>query len=315
VSTAVETLTPRGVNRPTRPGRWRRYAVGYAFVAPIVVFFLTFVLYPFIRSFYIALTQWSGFGVPRFVGLMNFQNMMDDPVFWKAMQITLVFTVVSTVLQTILPMLLALLLVAGWRGSVVFRTVFFMPQVVSLVVSGLLWQMMYDGNFGLVNRILTSVGLGGLTHNWLADQNTVLPAILVVSLWQSAGFFMLIFFAGLQGIDRTLYEAARVDGADMVREILHITVPMLRPVTAVVITLNILGGVKAFELIYVMTGGGPNHASEVLGTYLYGLAFGSTAGATPAVGYATAVSVVVFALGMGAVALQLWMTRRAARDV
>ncbi len=313
MSTAVETVR-RDAARASRAPRLQSYLVGYAFIVPIVAFFLTFVLYPFVRSFYISLTQWSGFGVPRFVGLMNFQNMLDDPVFWRSLETTLVFTVVSTVLQTVLPMLLAILLIAGWRGSVVFRTVFFMPQVVSLVVSGLLWQMMYDGNFGLVNRMLAAIGLGGFSHNWLADPNTVLPAILVVSLWQSAGFFMLVFFAGLQGIDQSLYEAARVDGANKLQEILRITVPMLRPVTAVVITLNILGGVKVFELIYVMTGGGPNHASEVLGTYLYGLAFGSTAGATPAVGYATAVSVVVFALGMGAVALQFWMTRRA-RDV
>lgn len=313
MSTAVETLRTQPTRSP-RAARLQRYAVGYAFIVPIVAFFATFVLYPFIRSFYIALTQWSGFGQPRFVGLMNFVSMGDDPIFWKSLQTTLVFTVVSTVLQTILPLLLAILLAAGWRGSVVFRTIFFMPQIVSLVVSGIVWQMMYDGNFGMINRALTSVGLGGFAHNWLADPNTVLPAILLVSLWQSVGFFMLVYFAGLQGIDQTLYEAARVDGANKLREIVHITVPMLRPVTAVVITLNVLGGVKAFELIFVMTRGGPNHASDVLGTYLYNLAFGSTAGSTPAVGYATAVSVVVFVLGMGAVLLQFWMTRRA-RDV
>lgn len=294
--------------------RAQRVAVGYLFILPIALFFVAFVLYPFGRSFYISLTDWSGFGSPRFVGLDNFRSMGDDPIFWKSLRITLIFTVVSTVLQTVLPLLLAILLAAGWRGSVVFRTVFFMPQVVSLVVSGLLWQMMYDGNFGLINDALKSIGLSPLAHNWLADPNTVLPSILLVSLWQSLGFYMLIYFAGLQGIDQTLYEAARVDGASKVREIWDITVPMLRPVTAVVVTLNVLGGVKAFELIYVMTGGGPNHASEVLGTYLYGLAFGSTAGSVPAVGYATAVSVVVFALGMGAVLLQFWMTRKA-RDV
>ncbi len=193
-------------------GGLTRHLAAYAFVVPIVAFFVTFVLYPFARSFYISLTQWSGFGTPRFVGLANFANLAEDPVFRQSLRTTLVFTVVSTVLQTVLPMLLAILLAAGWRGSVVFRTVFFLPQVVSLVVSGLLWQMMYDGNFGLVNRSLTAVGLGGLSHEWLADPSTVLPAILVVSLWQSAGFYMVVFFAGLQGIDQSLYEAARVSG-------------------------------------------------------------------------------------------------------
>ncbi len=307
--TAVLTRT-EAPQRTRRQANAQRAAVGYLFILPTVLFFLAFVLYPFARSFYISLTQWPGFGEPRFVGLMNFRNMLDDDIFWKSLRTTAVFTVVSTIIQTILPMLLAILLAAGWRGSVVFRTVFFMPQVVSLVVSGLLWQMMYDGNFGMINQFLTAIGLGGLAHNWLADPNTVLPAILLVSLWQSAGFYMLIFFAGLQGIDQTLYEAARVDGAGRLQEIWSITVPMLRPVTAVVVALNVLGGVKVFELIFVMTGGGPNHASEVLGTYLYNLAFGSTSGSIPAVGYATAVSVIMFFIGMAAILFQFWVTRR-----
>lgn len=292
----------------------QRYAVGYAFVLPIIVFFGVFVLYPFIRSFYVSLTRWPGFGDPQFIGAENFRNLLDDPVFWKALRVTLVFTVATTVLQVVLPLLLAILLSAGWRGSVVFRTVFFVPQVVSLVVSGLLWQFMYDGDFGQINALLKSIGLGDLQHGWLADPKTVLPAIMLVSLWQSLGFYMLIYFAAIQGIDQSLYEAARVDGANKVKEIWNITVPMLRPITAVVVTLNVLGGVKAFELIFVMTGGGPNHASEVLGTYLYGLAFGSSAGAVPAIGYATAVSMVVALLGIGAVILQIWMARRG-RDV
>lgn len=294
--------------------RLRHITVGYVFIAPIAVFFAVFVLYPFARSFYLSLTSYSGFGVPRFVGMANFQQLMDDPVFWQSLRTTLIFTVTSTVLQTVLPLLLAILLAAGWRGSVVFRTVFFVPQVVSLVVSGLLWQYMYEPSSGQLNRLLAAVGLGDLAHGWLADPATVLPAILLVSLWQSLGFFMLIYFAAIQGIDPNLYEAAKVDGAGKLREIWDITVPMLRPITAVVVTLNIINGIKAFELIYVLTGGGPNHASEVLGTYLYGLAFGSTSGAIPAVGYATAVSVVVAVLGLAAVLLQFRMTRRAHGD-
>jgi ABC-type sugar transport system permease subunit len=293
-----------------RAARLRRYAVGYLFIAPIVVFFLAFVLYPFLRSFYISLTRWAGYGSPEFVGLHNFDQMLHDSIFWGAFKTTLIFTAVSTVLQTVLPLLLAVMLNAGWRGGTLFRTLLFIPQVVSLVVSGLLWQLLLDGNFGTVNRLLTDVGLHPLTRHWLADTHTVLASILAVSLWQSLGFFMLIYYAGLQGIDRSLYEAARVDGANRWQEMLRITVPMLRPVTAVVVTLNLIGGVKVFELIYVMTGGGPDHASEVLGTYLYGLAFGSTAGSIPAIGYATAVSVIVFILGMATVLVQFWMTRR-----
>jgi len=140
----------------------------------------------------------------------------------------------------------------------------------------------------------------------------VLPAMIVVSLWQSLGLFTLIYLAGLQSINPALYEAASIDGASGRQQFFNITVPMLRTVTGVVIILNLINGFKTFDMIYVMTGGGPNHASEVLGTYLYGLAFGSTAGAVPAFGYATAISMVIFALCMIATLIQLRVSRRSA---
>jgi ABC-type sugar transport system permease subunit len=291
--------------------RARERAVGYLFVLPIVAFFVMFVGYPFLRAFYLSLTEWSGFAAPHFVGLRNFHSLLGDPVFWKALRTTLLYTAVTTVLQTTLPLLLAVFLNAGWRGSVVFRTLLFIPVVISFVVTALLWQLIYDPNFGTLNRVLHDVGLGALAHPWLADPSTVLPAIIVVSLWQSVGFFMLIFLAGLQGIDLTLYEAARIDGANVRQQFLKITVPMLRTVTGVVVLLNLINGLNAFDVIYVMTGGGPNRASEVLGTYLYKLAFGTESGATPAFGYATAISMVIFALCIVVTVAQLRITRRA----
>jgi len=291
--------------------RARERAVGYLFVLPIVAFFVMFVGYPFLRAFYLSLTEWSGFATPHFVGLRNFHSLLDDPVFWKALRTTLLYTAVTTILQTTLPLLLAAFLNAGWRGSVVFRTLLFIPVVISFVVTALLWQLIYDPNFGSLNRVLHDVGLGALAHPWLADPSTVLPAIIVVSLWQSVGFFMLIFLAGLQGIDLTLYEAARIDGANVRQLFLKITVPMLRTVTGVVVLLNLINGLNAFDIIYVMTGGGPNRASEVLGTYLYKLAFGTESGATPAFGYATAISMVIFALCIVVTLTQLRIARRA----
>jgi ABC-type sugar transport system permease subunit len=290
----------------------RRRPIGYLFVAPIVLFFVVFVGYPFLRSFYLSLTSWSGLGSPRFVGLRNFQVMVDDPVFWKALGNTFLFTGVTTVLQTALPLLLAVLLNRGWRAGVLFRTLVFIPAVISLVVTGVLWQLIYEPNFGSLNQVLRSVGLDKLAHPWLADPHTVLPALMVVSLWQSLGLFTLIYLAGLQGINPALYEAASIDGASGRQQFFHITVPMLRTVTGVVIILNLINGFKTFDVIYVMTGGGPNRASEVLGTYLYGLAFGSTAGAVPALGYATAISMVIFVLCLAATLIQLRISRRAA---
>ena len=298
--------------RPT--ARTRRRAVGYLFVLPIALFFAVFVAFPFLRSFYLSLTEWSGFTSPRFIGLRNFQSLADDPVFWKALQTTLIYTAATTILQTTLPMLLAVFVNVGWRGGVVFRTLLFIPVIVSFVVTALLWQLIYDPNFGTLNQVLRAVGLDALAHPWLADPTTVVPAIMLVSLWQSLGFYMLIFLAGLQGIDPNLYEAARIDGAGARQEFLKITVPMLRTVTAVVVLLNLINGFNTFDVIYVMTGGGPNRASEVLGTYLYKLAFGTESGATPSFGYATAISMVVFALCVVAAVGQLRMSRRA-RDV
>ncbi|MCI2417849.1 sugar ABC transporter permease [Saccharopolyspora sp. K220] len=302
------------VSRTGRAGqRLRRGAVGYLFVLPIVAFFVVFVGAPFVRSVYLSLTEWSGYGVPKFVGLGNFAEMVADPVFWRALATTVLFTAATTVLQTVVPLLVAVLVNKGWRAGVVFRTVLFIPAVISFVVTAVLWQLMYDPNVGVINEFLRAVGLGELAHAWLADPATVLPALVLVSLWRVLGLFMLIFLAGLQTIPTGLYEAARIDGATPVQQFRHVTVPMLRRVTAVVVTLNLIDGFKTFDLIYVMTGGGPNRASEVLGTYLYGLAFGSSAGAVPALGYATAISMVIFVLAMAATIVQLRLGR--VRDV
>ncbi|GAB3571169.1 sugar ABC transporter permease [Amycolatopsis endophytica] len=288
----------------------RRRTAGYLFILPIVVFFAFFVGYPLVRSLYLSLTQWSGYGRPKFVGLLNFSQLLGDPVFWQALRTTLIFTASTMILQTALPMLLAVFLHRGWKGSVVFRTLLFVPAVISLVVTGVLWQLMYDSKFGALNGVLRAFGLGGLAHDWLADPVTVIPALILVSVWQTLGLYLVIFLAGLQGIDPTLYEAARIDGAGGRQQFFHITVPMLRRVTSVVLVLNMMNGLKTFDLIFVMTGGGPNHGSEVLGTYLYGLAFGSGAGATPALGYATAISMVVLVLCMVGTVVQLRLSKR-----
>jgi ABC-type sugar transport system permease subunit len=200
-------------------------------------------------------------------------------------------------------MAVAILLAAGWRGGIVFRTLLFLPAVISLTVSAILWDLVLSPQFGPVNQTLSSVGLGALARPWLSDTATVLPAILLVSLWQSTGLYMLIFYAGLQGIDQTLYESAKIDGAAKWQEVWYVTVPMLRPMIAVVVTLNVIHGLKVFDLMYVMTGGGPVHASETMATYLYALTFGSAAGGVPDFGYADAIGLVIFVLGLVATAL------------
>jgi ABC-type sugar transport system permease subunit len=278
--------------------RTRRKIIGYLFILPAYVFFVALIAVPFFRALGISMTEWAGYDTPHFIGLRNFVNLSKDRVFWIALRQTFKFTLFTTILQTIIPLLVAVLVNNKWRGSTFFRTVLFVPVIISLVVSGLLWRMIYDANFGILNNVLRDVGLGHLAKAWLALPDTAMPAIIVVSLWQSLGFYMLIFFAGLQSIPAELYESASLDGANGLQKLLNITVPMLWPVTNVVIIVNVIGGIKVFDVIYVMTSGGPNHATEVLGTYLYITAFGATGGGSPSMGYAAAIGVVILVLSM-----------------
>jgi ABC-type sugar transport system permease subunit len=287
---------------------------GYLFVLPTLALFLAFVGWPIVQTIYLSLNRWSGFGTKTFVGADNYTRMLGDPVAHRALLVTLVFTAATTVLQTVIGIVVAVLVNEVWRSvGIVVRTILFIPGIVSFVVTGVLWKLIYDPNVGTLNRILGAVGLESLQHTWLADRATVLPALIAVAVWGGVGMNMLIFFAGIQGIDPGLYEAAEVDGANPFQRFWNITVPSLRVVTGIVVSLGLLNGFKVFDIIYVMTGGGPNHASEVFGTYLYNLAFGSTSGALPQLGYASAFSVLVMVLCILAVVAQMIITRRAER--
>jgi ABC-type sugar transport system permease subunit len=287
---------------------------GYVFSIPITVLFAVFVGWPIVFAIYLGFTSWSGFGSPTFTGFANYERMWNDPVARQAFITTIVYAIVTTVLQTVIPLFIAVLLNYVWSGlSVVIRTILFIPGIVSFVVSGVLWKLIYDPNLGTLNKALRGLGLDGLATNWLSNPATVLPAIIVVSLWGAIGTNMLIYFAGIQGVDPTYYEAAQIDGASRWQQFRFVTIPGLRVVTAIVVSLNLMNGFKVFDIIFVMTGGGPSHASEVFGTYLYSLAFGSTAGSIPQLGYGSAFSVIVMLLCGVAVAVQVFLTRRAQR--
>lgn len=287
-------------------GRLRRERVGYYFILPAVAFFAIFIAYPLVKSFYISLHSWPGFGPEKWVGLGNFTGMFKDQVWREALEHTLIFTAATTVISTVVAMVVAVVLKARWRFGVVFRVAILVPSLMSLVVSGTLWGLIYEPSFGILDQFFASIGLRSLSISWLSNSYTVLPSIIAVTIWQSVGFFMLIFYAALHDIDPELYEAARIDGASVLAQFRHVTVPMLRTVTSIVVTLNLINGVKTFDLIYVMTGGGPNNASASLTTYLYNLAFGGqVAGAVPLVGYATAIGVMVLLLAVIIVAAQL----------
>jgi ABC-type sugar transport system permease subunit len=254
-----QVVVPRGPV-PPRSGRFgsrlkrSQRLAGYLFVLPTLALFLAFVGWPIVQTIYLSLTKWSGFGDKTFVGLENYTRMIGDPTAHRALVVTLIFTAVTTVVQTVLGIIIAVLVNEVWRKvGVVVRTILFIPGIVSFVVSGVLWKLIYDPNVGTLNRVLGAIGLEGLQHIWLADRATVLPAIMVVAIWGGIGMNMLIFFAGIQGIDPGLYEAAQVDGANAFQKFFHITVPSLRVVTGIVVSLGLLNGFKVFDIIYVMT--------------------------------------------------------------
>jgi ABC-type sugar transport system permease subunit len=260
---------------------------------------------PLFRAILLSFQSWDGLRPATWVGLRNYSNLFQDRIFLLALRNTAYFVVATTIFQTTIPLLVANLVNSGVRGSMAFRTIYFMPVVISLAVTGLLWSIIYEPNFGVLNEILRRIGLESWTNLWLANRNTVMPSLIVVSIWQSLGFYLVIYFAGLQSIPQELYEAASLDGANAFRRLVHVTVPLLAPVTTVVIVLNTINGIKVFDQIWVMTAGGPNHASDTLGTYLYTIAFGALGSSNPQLGYASAIGILILLLAFGVSMIQI----------
>lgn len=278
--------------------RYKKLWLPFLFLLPAALFLILFMAVPFIQAITLSFQRWNGIEAPTWAGVQNYINLLNDPTFWQSARNTLIFTASTIILQTSIPLLIASLLNSGVRGSTVFRFIYFLPVIISLTISGLLWSMIYEPNFGILNEALRDLGLNNWTQLWLADRNLVIPSIVVMSVWQSLGFYMVIFFAAMQAIPEELYEAASIDGANVWHRFRHVTVPMLRGTIIVAIVLNTINGIKAFDQIWVMTGGGPNHASETLGTYLYRTAFGSMGSSNPQLGYATSIAMVILVVSL-----------------
>lgn len=305
-------MAVQDVARESELRRTLRDAVPPAlFLLPAAVVLVLFMGVPMINAIILSFQSWNGMSAPVWAGFNNYATLLKDRLFLLSLGNTAYFTVVTVIFQTIIPLLIASLLNSGVRGSTVFRTLYFMPVIISLAISGLLWAMIYEPNFGVLNSMLRSMGLGGLAQLWLANRSTVMPSVIIVSIWQSLGFYLVIYFAALQNIPRELYEAASMDGANAWQRFIHVTVPGLRPVIVLVIVLNTINGVKVFDQIWVMTAGGPNHASDTLGTYLYSMAFGAMGSSNPQLGYATAIAIVILLLSLLLSVIQIRLGRRA----
>ena len=243
-----------------------RQVVGnYIFILPAFVLFFTFSLYPFIEVFHLSITNWDGISpVKTIVGLANFKDLfLDNPPFWISMKNAGYITLLSLTVQNTLALFLALLCDRDIRGGNVYRVIFYLPPVLSGIVVGLIWNWIYDGNYGLLNHFLKFIGLGDLSRAWLSDAHTALIAVAIIHMWKGFGWGFVILLAGLQSIPRELYEAARVDGANTWVMFKNVTVPLMIPVFILVSILTILGTMQIFDIIIATTGGGPGYHTEV----------------------------------------------------
>jgi len=238
-------------------------------VLPALLIYFIFKLLPMIAGIYLSLIQWDGIEPAKFVGLQNFQRMLDDDIITLALMNNVKYAVGTVIGKTVLALFLALVLNQALRGRSFYRTALFMPVVMSFVVVGILWAWLYNGQFGLVNNLLHKLKLDFLILDWLGDPKVALWSLVIVDIWKWYGFHMVIFLAGLQTISQELYEAARIDGASRWQQFIRITLPLLQPVMLVNITLSLMGAFNVFDIPYVMTEGGPANSTMVMALHIY----------------------------------------------
>lgn len=263
------------ISRKRLTRRIRENAVAYTFLLPGLILYVAFVVKPTIETAYLSLHKWDGASANMvFVGIANFLKALSDPVFWLSAYHNVLWTLITLVFSFGVGLILAILLMEKIRLRSLFSVIYFIPVIPSLVVVGIIWGWLYNPRIGLVPKALQALRLGGLVQmGILGDPALVLPAVAIVFSWSFFGFCMVIFVAGLQGIDPVLFDAARVDGASHWQRVWHVTIPALRNTTTLVLLLCLIFSFKVFDLIYIMTRGGPSHSSEVLATYMYNQAF------------------------------------------
>ncbi len=276
---------------------------GLFFIAPQLIGILAFSLIPVVYAFVLSVMTWDGLGAREFIGLANFRSQFADPNFRAALLHTLVYTLIAVPGSVILS-LLAALAVNHVKGKTFYRTIFFLPTITSSVAVSMVWLWMLNGDFGLINVFLREQ-LALDPPNWLVSSTWVIPAVALVAVWAGLGFNMVIFLAGLQGIPVTYLEAAQIDGASKWRQFWNITLPLLSPTTFFVTIISIIASFQVFDMIYVMTGGGPGTESTTMVFHIYELAFVDFT-----FGLSAAAAVVLFALVMAATLFQFWGQRR-----
>lgn len=286
---------PLKLNKKTNtPQRTQERLVIFLFLLPALTLFLVFVVFPIFQSLYYSFFTWNGLGpAVDFVGLENFKKILDDKVFLKALTNGVLIIIFSLAFQLPFSLFLAVLVGRNLPGRVFFRTIFFMPYVLSEVITALMWLFLYnpDPERGFFNAVL--ITLGSEPHAWLADTKLVLPAIFLALTWKYFGFHMLLFLTGLQNIPEEVEDAARIDGANSLQNFFYVTLPLLGSTIRTSVYLSILGSLQQFILVWIMSKGGPVNASETLSTYMYRFGF-----IRFQLGYGSAVAIYMFLLSL-----------------
>jgi multiple sugar transport system permease protein/alpha-1,4-digalacturonate transport system permease protein len=305
ITTAAESaVSARPGGRRRSRHRMRTYLIGWSFILPNLIGFGVLTLYPVLTLFYISFTNWDIFGTAHWIGIANYQRLVSDNQFHTALLNTLYYCAITIPLTLVTSLSLALLLNTKLRGVMFFRTAAFFPYITSIVAIAVVWNLLFSPQYGPVNEVLRALGIAH-PPGWLTSDDWAMPAVAIISTWRDMGYYMVLFLAGLQAVPRELHEAARVDGANAFQRFVSVTVPMLRPTTFFVIVILTINSFKVFDLILVMTQGGPGTSTLVLSQFIYRVGFTEYH-----FGYASAASVVLFLLAIVTTIVQFAVNRR-----
>jgi multiple sugar transport system permease protein len=303
---AFLAATPPRAAGPSITQRWavlRPRLVPYAFIAPNLLLFTTFVFLPMVYAVYISFHRWSIIGEPVYIGVANYRRLAFDPLFWQALKNTVVYSLGTVPASMALGLILAVALNRRMVGRVVLRSLFFLPVVISSVVAAILAAWLFNDNYGVINLVLERLGVAPVA--WLSSPAWAMPSLIVTTWWVRLGFCMIVYLAALQSIGTMYYEAAELDGASRLQQFRYVTWPLLAPATFLLLILNVIYSFQVFDLIFVMTGGGPGFATTMLVQYIYQSAF-----VTSEMGYASAMGMVLFVLVVGFTVVQWRLSRQ-----
>lgn len=307
---ATSAVSPNAPHtKPPLLNRWfnQETLMAWLFLLPSLIGFIIFYAIPAVRGLYISFTDWDMLSDPKFIGLENYTNMFGDRQFWRSLQVTVYYVLLNIPLQTVLAIGIAVMMDRVTKSSLI-RGIFVMPWLLPPVIVALVWLWMLDPQLGFVNNMLGAIGLNRLP--FLGSPDYAMPSIALINIWQYTGYTALLFFAGLQTVPKSVYEAAAIDGATERRMFWSITLPLLRPVLVFVLVTTIIGSFQIFDTIAVTTGGGPVDATRVITWYIFEFAFQRFQ-----MGYATAVSVVLFLILVVATIIQMRILRSDESDL